>query len=232
MAKFGDPFVSEEITGLDLGDEVYVGLFVCSHNKDVVEKAVFSNVRITIPARSSDEEPETPFVEYLRALHAKKPLDLIVSIGAPAAAFVQRHRADLFANTPMVFTAVDGRRVQSSLLTPGDVVVAVRIDYLEAMKNILQVLPNTRNIVVVVGMSPIEKFWKEEIGSSVASLSDRVTFVDRRSVVDEILNGLRPVAGYRDLLGIDDRRCGRCRARGQHCAGPAPCCRQRADLFL
>jgi signal transduction histidine kinase len=129
-----------------------------------------------LTARSSDEQPETPFVEYLRALHAKKPLDLIVSIGAPAAAFVQRHRADLFANTPMVFTAVDERRVQSSLLTPSDAVVAVRIDYLEAMKNILQVLPNTRNIVVVVGMSPIEKFWKEEIGSSVASLSDRVTF--------------------------------------------------------
>ena len=76
----------------------------------------------------------------------------------------------------MVFTAVDERRVQSSLLTPSDAVVAVRIDYLEAMKNILQVLPDTRNIVVVVGTSPIEKFWKEEIGSSVASLSDRVTF--------------------------------------------------------
>ena len=26
MAKFGDPFVSEQIAGLDLGDEVYVGL--------------------------------------------------------------------------------------------------------------------------------------------------------------------------------------------------------------
>src|SRR6476620_4867836 len=69
-------------------------------------------------ARSSDEGSEAPFVEYLRALHAKKPLDLIISIGAPAAAFVQRHRAHLFANTPMVFTAVDERRVQSSLLTP------------------------------------------------------------------------------------------------------------------
>ena len=74
----------------------------------------------------------------------------------------------------MVFTAVDERRVQSSLLTPSDAVVAVRIDYLAAMKNILQVLPDTRNIVVVVGTSPIEKFWKEEIGSSVASPSDRV----------------------------------------------------------
>src|SRR5256885_16551544 len=32
-------------------------------------------------ARSSDEDPERPFVEYLRALHVKSPLDLIVSIG-------------------------------------------------------------------------------------------------------------------------------------------------------
>ncbi len=51
-----------------------------------------------VSARSSDEDPEAPFVEYLRALFAKRPLDLIVSIGAPAAAFVQRHRQRLFAN--------------------------------------------------------------------------------------------------------------------------------------
>src|SRR5215204_6491871 len=48
-ARFGEVFKSEEVS-LDLGDEVYVGLFVCSHNKDVTEKAVFSNVRITVPA--------------------------------------------------------------------------------------------------------------------------------------------------------------------------------------
>jgi signal transduction histidine kinase len=129
-----------------------------------------------LTARSSDEDSEGPFVEYLRALYAKKPLDLIVSIGAPAAAFVQRHRADLFASTPMVFTAVDERRVQSSLLTPSDTVVAVRIDYLDAIKNILQVLPDTRHVVVIVGTSPIEKFWREEIAKSVAPLSGRVTF--------------------------------------------------------
>src|SRR5437868_3385825 len=82
-----------------------------------------------LTARSGDENPEAPFVEYLRALHANSPLDLIVSIGAPAAAFVQRHRGQLFSNTPMVFTAVDQRRVQSFLLTASDAVVAVRIDY-------------------------------------------------------------------------------------------------------
>ena len=79
-----------------------------------------------ITARSSDENPETAFVEYLRALFAKHPLDLIVGIGAPAAGFIQRHRAQLFATTPMVFTAVDQRRVQYSDLTANDAVVAVR----------------------------------------------------------------------------------------------------------
>ncbi|CAN5769379.1 SMP-30/gluconolactonase/LRE family protein [soil metagenome] len=51
VAKFGQPFVTEQVTDLNLGDEVYVGLFVNSHNKDVVEKGTFRDVRITVPAR-------------------------------------------------------------------------------------------------------------------------------------------------------------------------------------
>ena len=48
-ARYGDVFTNSELDSLSLGDEVYVGLFVCSHNKDVSEKASFSNVRIVIP---------------------------------------------------------------------------------------------------------------------------------------------------------------------------------------
>lgn len=48
-ARFGEPYVSEKIEGLDLGTEALVGLFVCSHNPDVVEKARFTNVRVTLP---------------------------------------------------------------------------------------------------------------------------------------------------------------------------------------
>lgn len=61
VARFGDPFTSEEISNLVLGNEVYVGLFVCSHNSDVVEKAVFSNVRITVPAR----DDFVPYRDYI-----------------------------------------------------------------------------------------------------------------------------------------------------------------------
>ena len=60
VARFGDVLTSDEVS-LDLGDEVYVGLFVCSHNKDVMEKAVFSNVRITVPAK----DDFVPYRDYI-----------------------------------------------------------------------------------------------------------------------------------------------------------------------
>jgi signal transduction histidine kinase len=127
-----------------------------------------------VTARSSDEDPEPAFVDYLQAMFAKRPLDLIVSIGAPAAAFVQRHRERLFVTTPMVFTAVEQRRVRLARLTANDAVVPVWINYRAALENILQVLPDTKNITVVVGSSPIEKFWKDTIGKEAEPLADRV----------------------------------------------------------
>jgi TolB protein len=49
VAKYGEPFVTEQIADMDLGDDVYVGLFVGSHNADVLETGVFRDVRITVP---------------------------------------------------------------------------------------------------------------------------------------------------------------------------------------
>lgn len=139
-----------------------------------------------VTARSGDEDPETPFVNYLRAVYAKRPVDLIIAIGAPAAAFVQQHRQKLFAGTPMLLMAVDQRRVQYSSLTPNDAVVAVRINYLAAVENILRVLPDTQNVMVVVGTSPIEKFWKEAIGKELEPLAGRIrlSWTDQLSFED------------------------------------------------
>jgi signal transduction histidine kinase/ABC-type uncharacterized transport system substrate-binding protein len=130
-----------------------------------------------VTARSSDEEPEAAFVEYLRQLFAKQPPDVIVSLGAPAAAFVQRHRQQLLATTPMVLTAVEVRRVRYSDLTANDAVVAVRTDHLPVMQNILSVLPDTKHIAVVIGASPGEKFWRKEIAREVKPLEERVEFI-------------------------------------------------------
>jgi TolB protein len=60
-ARFGEPYASERVEDIDLGGELYVGLFVCSHNAEVVEKARFTNVRVTIPA----PENFVPYQNYI-----------------------------------------------------------------------------------------------------------------------------------------------------------------------
>lgn len=61
VARFGDIFASEQIADLALGDEVYAGLVVCSHNKDVVEQAVFRDVRIIVPPKQG----YVPYRDYI-----------------------------------------------------------------------------------------------------------------------------------------------------------------------
>jgi TolB protein len=55
-AVYGQPFLTDTISGIELGDEVYVGLFVGSHNADVLETGVFSNVRITVPLKGESSQ--------------------------------------------------------------------------------------------------------------------------------------------------------------------------------
>ena len=130
-----------------------------------------------LAARSGEASPDAAFAEYLRALYAERPLDLIVSFGAPAVAFVQRHRQQLFATTPMIFTAVEQRRVQYSILTSNDTVVAVAHSFPAIFENILRVLPDTTTIAMVSGNSPNERFWAEEMRREGTRFANRISFV-------------------------------------------------------
>ncbi len=125
-------------------------------------------------ARSDGAESEAPLVQYLRALYLKEPLDLIIAIGAPAASFIQRHRSELFPTTPMIFTAVDRRRVDYDQLSENDTVVAVDHDFAAILETILQVLPDTKTVAIVNGVTPNEVFWHEEIQRQLAPFANRV----------------------------------------------------------
>ena len=99
-----------------------------------------------------------------------------MSVGAPAVAFVQHHRQQLFATTPMVFTAVEQRRIRYSTLTANDTVVALAHSFRAVFENILLVLPDTKTMAVVNGNSPNEKFWSEEIRKEEERFVNRLTF--------------------------------------------------------
>jgi signal transduction histidine kinase len=61
-------------------------------------------------------------------------------------------------------------------LGANDTVVAVRIDLPPLIANVLAVLPQTTRIAVVVGNSPLEKFWLEAMRQEFQQFSSRVEF--------------------------------------------------------
>jgi endo-1,4-beta-D-glucanase Y/Tol biopolymer transport system component len=61
VARFGSTYATKELTGVTLGKDVYVGIYVCAHNPDVTETAVLRNVRLIRPAR----EGFVPYREYI-----------------------------------------------------------------------------------------------------------------------------------------------------------------------
>ncbi len=119
-------------------------------------------------------QDEAPFVDYLQALFARRRLDLIVAIGAPAARFVQQYRQKIFPSTPMLFAGVEQRRVSVAMLGPNDTVVATANDFDAVARNILRLLPDTTEIAVVIGNSPIEQYWLEQIRAEFLPYTDRV----------------------------------------------------------
>ena len=115
-----------------------------------------------VTALAGDDVADARFVDYLRALYAQRPPDLIVALGAPAARFVQQHRAGLFPVTPMLLAAVEVRRIEPSMLSEQDAVAGARYDQVAAIENILRLLPETKAIAIVIGNSPGERFWVGE----------------------------------------------------------------------
>jgi signal transduction histidine kinase len=126
-------------------------------------------------ARSTDVE-EGPFVDYLRALFSKHQLDLVITIGAPAVNFFQQHRSHLFASVPAVHTGLEQRRVPINTLTANDTVVAVSIDLTRAVGSMLELLPKTSSVAVVIGNSPIEKYWLGQMREAIQPFENRVAF--------------------------------------------------------
>jgi signal transduction histidine kinase len=122
------------------------------------------------------DQGETAFADYLEALFTNHRLDLVVSLGAPAAHFFQRHRQRLFPATPILMTAVEQRRVPLANLTANDTVVPISIDLRGVVETILHVRPETTNIAVVIGDSPLERYWLEQIRNDVKPLTGRVAF--------------------------------------------------------
>jgi signal transduction histidine kinase len=123
---------------------------------DFYETSVFTE-------RFEKRDDESSFVNYLRELFPHHNFDLIVTLGGPAARFIQQHRSNLFPETPLLITGVAEELVSTAALTPNDTVAATKIELKPFIENILRVRPQTQEIFIVLGNSRIENFWHSRL---------------------------------------------------------------------
>jgi signal transduction histidine kinase len=115
---------------------------------------------------------EDAFVSYLNAVFSERKLDLIVTIGGPAARFFQQNRQRIFPSIPTLYAAL--AQQMSSNAPATDAMVSVSVDVSSTPDQILKLVPETTKVFVVMGSSPIEKLWLEEMRKLFQPLTSRL----------------------------------------------------------
>jgi len=126
--------------------------------------------------RFVEGEIDRPLAEYLRALFEQRPPDLVVPMAAPAIRFCARNHEALFPHVPMLAAAIDQRLLATIDLGENATAVAFRLDLSGFITDVLATLPGTKNVSVVLGDSPLERYWASETRREWEPLSGRVTF--------------------------------------------------------
>ena len=119
---------------------------------------------------------EPAFVEFLLKRLAKWHPDLVVPIGSPAGRFVARNRDRLFPHTPVVYTGMGKRTLPPSAFRRNATFVGEDFDLAGLVEVILQMAPETSNIAVVLGASPLERYWTIEFRRAFEPFAGRVKF--------------------------------------------------------
>ncbi len=148
--------------------------------------------------------------QRVRSASGSHTLDLVITIGGPAAAFAQQFRQDLFPTTPILIAGVDGRFVENGTFTDNETTVTSQHDPALMIDEILRLLPETRTVMVVVGASQVEQFWLQEMKREFRRFGGRLQFIWTNELsFDEIVERSRTMpaqsAIFFAILALDGK---------------------------
>jgi signal transduction histidine kinase len=127
-------------------------------------------------ARYHDREMQEAIVDYLRKRQAKWQPDLVVPIGAPASIFVATYRNRLFPGTPILYASADRRLLPPGAVEKNAAYVGQVYEIPGFLEDMLQIAPATKNIVVIVGATPLERLWRDVFQKAAEPFAGRINF--------------------------------------------------------
>ncbi len=127
-------------------------------------------------ARYPDRDMQEAIVDYLQKRQAKWQPDLVVPIGSPAAIFVATYRDRLFPETPILYASADRRLLPPDALDKNAAYVGQIYEIHGFLEDMLQIAPATKNIVVIVGATPLERLWQGVFQKAAEPFAGRINF--------------------------------------------------------
>ena len=127
-------------------------------------------------ARYAQPDMEEAFAEFLAKRLATWQPDLVVPIGSPAGKFVAKYRDQLFPHAPVVYTGMDRRTLSADAFANNATFVGESFDVKGLVEDMLLLDPEANNIVVILGATPLERYWAEEFRREFEPFTGRVKF--------------------------------------------------------
>ncbi len=127
-------------------------------------------------ARYAQPDMEEAFADFMAKRISEWQPDVVVPIGSPAGQFVAKFRDKLFPRTPVVYTGMDRRTLPDGALALNATFVGEDFDLRGLVDDILQLDPETNNIVVILGATPLERYWTTEFQAAFAPFNGRIKF--------------------------------------------------------
>ena len=160
--------------------------------------------QIAVGRGGSAGPSEQRILDYIRSIYAgQAPPDLIVAIAGPASVFARKYRQQLFPDVPLLFAGADVRFLGDAPLRENETAVAAINDYPRLVDDILQVLPETRQVLVVTGSGPIGQFWNPQLVKEFKRFEGRLTFIRSSDLtVPEILRRCASLPSHSAIIYI------------------------------
>jgi len=133
-------------------------------------------------------------VDYFRVKYTGPRIDLIITVSSLAFDFILEYGDEVFPGIPLVFASVNASRLTQVTLKENITGVAVKRDIRQTLDLLLAIEPDTQQIIVPAGSSPIEKVWTSETRELFRPYESRVRI--------EYLSGLSMDAMLRKLQAL------------------------------
>jgi two-component system sensor histidine kinase/response regulator len=127
--------------------------------------------------RFPEKENSRHLFDLYRYRYSSKKLDAVIAFDRQALTFVLQHRAELFPGTPLIFAGID---IDTLSITPGQseriTGVAERSEIAGTLETMLQLHPDTRQILVVLDSNDAGNAISQELNEQIPSYNNRLSF--------------------------------------------------------